>query len=460
VFVVYTTLSVAQYFRDGTASYDLGIFTEAVKQYAHFHAPVVDIRAPGFDLLGEHFHPIVALLAPLFWIAPSPVTLLVGQAALVAVSVVPITKLAMNRLGSGSGYAIGLAYGFAWGLQNLVIFDFHEMAFAVPLVAFSLAALVDGRVRACVAWAVPLVFVKEDQGLVIAGIGLAMALRGRWRAGIALGVFGVAASAIEVKFVIPAINPQHVYPFWFDAGGGTATRHTSLLHHAHAAFDQLKLGWPAKTHTVTMLLLPTALLALFSPITLAIVLPLLLRFSSNNTNYWGLVFHYNGPLVPIVFVAAVDTLVRWRDRARRGEASRLVRLGARHGAVVMLAICVALIDEFPLSGFWSPNDMFSFGGRAAAAFRAARVVPDGVTVTATMDLVAPLAARDDAFFIGTPNTPPTEYVVVDNGSTNPNDGWSPQSHPLPALEKLFRGTRYRQIYADSYGFIVYRRVDR
>src|SRR5262249_46369324 len=65
-------------------------------------------------------------------------------------------------------------------------FDFHEIAFAIPLLAFSLSALVRRRLRPAVLWALPLVFVKEDQGftvaaigLVIVGYGLAMLRAGR-----------------------------------------------------------------------------------------------------------------------------------------------------------------------------------------------------------------------------------------------------------------------------------------
>jgi hypothetical protein len=40
--------------------------------------------------------------------------------------------------------------------------------------ACSLSALVRGRTRAAALWAIPLVFVKEDQGFTVAAIGLIM----------------------------------------------------------------------------------------------------------------------------------------------------------------------------------------------------------------------------------------------------------------------------------------------
>src|SRR6516164_1272675 len=60
-FLAYTVISVFRYLRLDPGSWDLGIFTEYIKQAAHLHAPVVTIRGTGFNLLGDHFQPIVAL---------------------------------------------------------------------------------------------------------------------------------------------------------------------------------------------------------------------------------------------------------------------------------------------------------------------------------------------------------------------------------------------------------------
>ena len=90
-----------------------------------------------------------------------------------------MSRAAAARLGTGAGRAIGAAYGFSWGLQQLVDNDFHEIAFAVPLLAFSLSALICGRRRAAALWALPLVFVKEDQGLTVAMIGIIMIMMAR-----------------------------------------------------------------------------------------------------------------------------------------------------------------------------------------------------------------------------------------------------------------------------------------
>src|SRR5215510_7069782 len=177
-FMAYDTLAVFKYLRLDPGSWDLGIFTEYVKQLAGLHAPVVAIRGAGFNLLGDHFQPIVGLIAPFFRVFPSAETLLVAQALLTAASVIPVCRAAQELLGTWASRGIGLAYAFSWGLQQMIDFDFHEIAFAVPLLAFSLSALVRGRPRAAVWWAMPLVFVKEDQGFTVAAIGLLMVMAG------------------------------------------------------------------------------------------------------------------------------------------------------------------------------------------------------------------------------------------------------------------------------------------
>src|SRR5262249_28860611 len=295
--------------------------------------------------------PIVALLAPFFRLFPTPVTLLVAQALLTAVSVVPVCRAARARLGTGVSRVIGVAYGFSWGLQQMIIFDFHEIAFAVPLLACSLSALVRRRPRAAGAWALPLVFVKEDQGLTVAAIGLVMIVlasgawvrrrregsagpgvaaggpaaagaeaghgagagAGAWAAaGTVLVGWGLSWAALEIAGIIPHFNPAHHYLYWSDGGvispGGGHISAGGLL-------AQLTRGIPVKLGTTALVLLPVVFLALRSPLAAVAVPGLALRFLSTNSNFWGTHWHYSATLMPIVFVAAIDGLARIQARA-------------------------------------------------------------------------------------------------------------------------------------------------
>jgi uncharacterized membrane protein len=468
VFAGYLIISLSRYLRLAPGSWDLGIFTEYVKQIAHLNAPVVNIRGAGFNLLGDHFQPIVGLIAPFFLLFPSPATLLVAQALLTAVSVIPVSRAAQARLGTAAGRMIGAAYGLSWGLAQMVNFDFHEIAFAVPLLACSLSALLRGRTRAAVLWALPLVFVKEDQGFTVAALGILMMFSSASRrpglagdpapapgavrndvfwGGLILTCWGIFWSALAIIVIIPHFNATHQYPYWVDGGALRPGGHGAGLG---TVASQLGTSWLAKLRTTLLILLPVGFLALGSPLSLVALPSLLLRFVSTNSSYWGDGFHYNATVMPIIFLAAVDAL----SRARGSSAERWMRTATGWVApAVMLALAVIILPKFPLSGVWQPPT-YQISPHVQAQDAAMARVPAGTTVEATLTMVAPLAARDDTYWIGNAGNPAPQYIVFDAT----NSGWSPApSNPLTFVEQRHNGTRYRTVFTDN-GVYVFRRI--
>jgi uncharacterized membrane protein len=445
-----------------------------VKQYADLRAPIVDVRAAGFNLLGDHFSPAVAVLAPFFRVFPSPATLLVAQALLAAASVFAVSQAARERLGVSQARVIAVAYGFSWGLQQLVNFDFHEIALAVPLLAFSLSAVVRGRIKAAVWWALPLVFVKEDQGFTVAAIGLYLIISGlraarvgvsndgggvrRTTAGLVLLVWGLVWSFLAIAVIIPHFNPAHHYAYWSEGGAFAPGGNLSVT----AVLDQLAQAWPDKLLTVAMVLLPTAFIALRSPLVVIAVPSLLLRFFNTNSAYWGTYWHYNATLMPVLFIAAIDALARIEAsaRAQGGPAGlaewasgrlgpwRAVLAGARrYGAAMMLAITVPLAFQFPLSGLWNAST-YRIPPYAASANTAMALVPNGATVLATLDLLAPLAARTDTFYIFNPGNPETDYIVVDG-----NYASTPITNGLAFIDGRYPPGTYTEIFSSDLVYV-------
>ena len=479
VFGAYLAISLFRLLQLTPTSWDLGIFTEYVKQLANLRAPIVDVRGPGFNLLGDHFQVIVGLIAPFFRVFPSPATLLVAQALLTAVSVFPVTQAATQLLGRCTGRVVGLAYGASWGLQQMIDFDFHEIAFAVPLLAFSLSALIRGRTRAAIAWAVPLVFVKEDQGFTVAAIGLlillagrdapagaARRIRGSVPGGLFLIVWGLGWSLLAITVIIPHFNAHHRYFYWSDGGvvgSGTPFSAAGLARQAFYA-------WPVKLQTVVMLLLPTVFIALGSPVALVAVPSLALRFISTNSSYWGTLWHYNATVMPVLFIAAIDTLARWRALpVTEPDAGPLPERGppagfrdrwpplraaaSRHGAAMMLAVAAALAFQFPLNNLWH-GTTYEISPHVAADNAAMAQVPDGATVQTTLGLLAPLAARTDTFWMGNSGNPLTQYIVFDGD----NSGYSPAPANVPAfIRQLYPKARYVQVFARD-NVYVFRRA--
>jgi uncharacterized membrane protein len=395
-FALYTVVSVRRHQRVMSGGYDLGIFEQAIRSYAHFHAPVADIKGPGYDLLGDHFHPIIALIAPFYRLFPSPLTLLVVQAALLALAVVPITRWGQRTRGLWVGLAAGVGLGCAWGLAQVVAFDFHEMCFGVPLVAFAMEAVGRERWRQAALWALPLLLVKEDLGLTVAVLGAYIAWRGPRRLGVTLAVVGVLGTLLEMFVLIPLASPAHGFDYLQQLEPSAAPPVAPGGH-----------GWlPPRLNTLLLLLAPTAFVALRSPL-LALMLPTLgWRFISHNPAYWGTAYHYNGILVPIVFGAMVDALAR--DRGRFSG----VRL--RVALLAGLAVTVVTIPFFPLAEVVEPGT-WRTTGHQRAALRLASEIPSGVTVAATNRLAAQLTSRTTVSMACPYEKPPkpVQWLVVD-----------------------------------------------
>ncbi|NUR61543.1 MAG: DUF2079 domain-containing protein [Catenulispora sp.] len=466
-FYLYSLLAVLRYERRESMSWDLGIFTQAVRDYAHFQAPMVNIRGQNLNLLGDHWHPILMVLGPVFRVFPSPITLLVAQSFLLALAAVPLTRTATALIGPRQGAAIGIAYGLSWGVVQAANFDFHEVAFAVPLLAFSLCAYIRGEYRKTILWALPLVFVKEDLALLTPVIIAMVVARTRFRGrpvhrGAVLGL-GVAVGALLlsllVKVVIPHFNPDGVYLYWKDGGCLDPDQHAGLGRLLGCVPGQLLDGDGIKGRTLVMTLLPVAFVALRSPLVLLAVPAVLARFVNVQPTYWGTDFHYSVIPTVVVFAAAVHGLVLIKQsregRLRRPPsllpaalATRLRALGdaqLEHGAVAMLAVAAALTQSFPLQDLWR-HETWSPGAHVAAIKRGEAAVPSGVTVETTVTMLPALAARTEALWIGNPNIiDPPEYEAFDIDRT----GWNGQPSAVAFVRARHPGYDYELVFANT-----------
>ncbi|MER5738188.1 MULTISPECIES: DUF2079 domain-containing protein [unclassified Streptomyces] len=429
---LYFLYSWVQYDHFRTPSWDLGIFGQAVRSYAEFKVPVVDIKGPGFPILGDHFSPVTALLAPLYWIWPSPVSLLFAQAALFAGSAVIVGRTAQQVLGSrAAGIALTVAYGLSWGLQEAVKSDFHEIAFAVPLLALTCRALLLGRWTAAVAWSAPLVLVKEDMGLTVAMVGVVLALKGQRKLGAALAGFGVAAFALTVLVLIPAASKLGQYDYWAKIEKTGTGAETSLVQ---IAADALTSG--DRWEMVLYLFAITGFLALRSPLVLLVLPTLGWRFVSQDANHWGMHWHYSAVLMPVVFLALVDGV-----RAVRTSPRAWLAAYGKVAVAVSTAVALALAANLPLRELLR-SETYAHDARAEQARAAVAAVPEGASVEADVPLLAHLTADHRVYWVGTAKGATPDYLALDlrgwSGQTSDPTVTASQLHPEAAYEVVHR----------------------
>ncbi len=421
--VVYSVISLVRFERFTLSSWDNAIFEQAVRGYAQLGAPTIDVRGAGFNQLGDHFSPILVLIAPFYRMFPSAQTILVAQAVLLSASVTIIAAMAIRHLGPLIGIAIGLAYGASFGLLSAVEVDFHEVAFAAPLLALAGWAYVERRFGAVVLWSLPLLLVKEEFGLTVAVIGGVLWLAGERRRGTLLAMAGLASAIVVIGVLMP----------WLADGSythaGTLGGDRGILP---TLFDQLD----RKSATVALTVGITGLAALASPWVLLAVPTFAWRFAGDNAYYWGTEWHYSLVLMPIVFVAMIDAMKR-QPKLRWATLPALV-VG---GFMLVSSPLLALAD----------SDTYAHAPRESAAKEVLALIPEGSTVETDIGLMAHLTTHDTVYWLGNAGNPVPEYVLLDIDSRI----GSPVDAVAYAQDRY--GGEYELLYGGA-GYLLARRV--
>jgi uncharacterized membrane protein len=411
LFLVYAGYAVSRQVTYLTAGYDLGIFDQAVRNYAHLRAPLVPLKGSDYNIFADHFHPIIATAAPLYWLWNSPDVLLIGQAALIAASVPFVHAFSARRVSNRAALVISAGYGCGWAVQAMVDFDFHEIAYAVPLLAAAIDALDRDDDRVLLVTAGLLLLVREDMGVLLVVLGLLRLLRRRrpaW-AGLVLIAAGVLGYLVVTSWVIPAFAQNGRFAYWtFDALGPDLPHAVGniLAHPVHAA--RLFVTPSVKVQTLGYLLVPLVFLPLRSRYCLIVVPLLAERFFNSRDMVWTTHYHYNALPWLVLVLAMVDGAERLGVWSSRGL--RVVLLSWLLAVPVLLTIHDPVAPEVfrrMLTGRAFEVNQHLRDQRAAVA-----QVPVGVCVSVDDRLAPQLTNRDRVTLPGIP-TPRTDYLVLD-----------------------------------------------
>jgi uncharacterized membrane protein len=438
--------------------FDLGNLTQAVWSTAHGHfLQMTDEDGRQISRLGAHFDPIVAALAPLWRIWPSPTLLLVVQALAVAAGAVPVFLLARKHLGSEwAGLAFALVYLLYPPTEWLVVDDFHPVAFATPLLLTGFWLLDDDRPVLFAVMGGLACMTKEHIGFVVAAMGLWYAIGRRRPAGYLFAAAGAACSVIAIAVIVPHFAPGGGSPFqgrYAEVGGSPGGIVKTAVTDPGTTLAALTEA--RDLHYVFHLLVPLAFLSLFSPgIALTALPEVALNVLSNVSTQTSIHFHYTAAATPGLIVAAIFGAARFRDRGARAPASL-----ARAVLVVSVVATIAygpvpLWSHIPL-GQKVGASQYRITARDHAADAAVALIPAAAPVSATNTMGAHLSARRRVFNF--PTLEEARWIAVDTLRMSYGDDNVDHRRGLAALRRLRRTHDWRVVYAHK-GILVLHRV--
>ncbi|HEY3384435.1 MAG TPA: DUF2079 domain-containing protein [Vicinamibacterales bacterium] len=435
---MYAAVGLLRHWHFGSSAFDLGIFDQVVWHLSRFERPSSSIRGVA-NIFGDHFHPILALFVPVFWLVPAAESLIVAQACLLALSVVPVFVYLRGRLPRGPSVVLATSYALFWALQRTAEFDVHELAFAPLLIATMILAIDRGRWRLFWGAGVLLALVKEDLLPVLACFGVYLMWRGERVRGAALALSGLAAFLVVLRVVIPF--------FGSGVGYGYVDTYAHLIREPWLAFRAL-VEPPIKLVTIVSWLAPFAFLSLGSPLVLLAVPLVLERFLSASPYHWGPSFHYSAPLAPILVMSAGDTLGRI---ARRIEAAARPS-GRTVGALVGTCLVVSAFvpGHLPHWKLLSPAP-YRFTSFERSGARAIAMIPPTASVVAQASVVPHLSHRDRIYMLDA-RAPDAEFVVA-AADTSPWPAADPAAVLVWLAERRQRG--YEVVFEEN-GWLVLR----
>jgi uncharacterized membrane protein len=275
------------------------------------HGRFLQMSCSNLSFLSEHFSPILLLLLPFYVVAQSPYTLLVIQAIVCAIAIVPLYKLVAEYTSlRWTPIAISLAYFFSRVVNYGLMYDVHPEIF-YPFIFFS-AFLALRKFN----WNLFYIFlflaaiVKEDSLIAIFGVGLFMYYSGYKKHGIITSLGSLIVLSLIVFIIIPFFNTNTVgadYKFisyW--SGYGSTQREVMLnflnpVRHLLVIFSPVKLSHMFNLFSVFLFLPFLSWRAL-----LFLILPNWFMLYSSDNHLMNVPLIYYGLLItPLLFIAAL-----------------------------------------------------------------------------------------------------------------------------------------------------------
>ena len=402
----YSAISLYRHDHFASNAFDLAVQDQTVWGYSRYefiYNTVLGIP----NLLGDHFHPILIVLAPFMWAWNSASVLLVAQGMLLALAGIPIYLWGERELGPLGGVAFQAAYLCFWGVLAGVVYDFHHVAFAVPAISLALYATLTRRNVLLIPALAVAMLTREDVALTLIALGFyILVIQRRWRLGAAVMGVNTVWFGLLLGVIIPALGGGVSYRHWtYDAlGAGPLSAASYVVRHPLASL-QLLFSPPDKVRVWVGSFLAFALLPLVSPL-LVVALPSFLeRFWSSSPNFWSFHFQYSMLPAPILTFAAMDTCARIK-RLFGG------RLAAAGGTVLPIAaLATSAVLTFVLVRPLAEVTTYLPAGRAAQIQSCLEAIPADASVTASNALVPHLSHRADVYVITTQNY--ADYIAID-----------------------------------------------
>lgn len=419
--LIYSLVSLVNHYFFRTYALDLGLYSNALYDYAHFQwNDSTTFKQVPENLMGDHFDFYLMIYSPLVWIFGS-YTLLIIQ----IVSVL-FGGLGVHRYFRENRFQAALAQLFFYSFFGVFIalsYDFHDSVVVAMLVPWLFVFTKERKMKWAAFFVVFLWLGKENSALWVAFICFGLSLlhwkERTWRFFlIASGFASLVYFVVLMKFVMPALSSDGVYPH-FDYNCLGATMPEAIAHLIKHPLDSLRLlvsnfkgdpmGDNIKSDLLKFLLFSGLGVLLFRPAYLLMLVPVFFqKLFHDSMNIWGAGFHYCIEFTPILAIGIFEVT---------GKIRRSTLRKATGGIVVASAIVVTYIRLGDVY-LYAQIESLDFLSKAhyeksydvQPVYEAFKQIPPDAIVSSQSNLLPHLANRDFCYMY--PVIKDAEYVIL------------------------------------------------
>lgn len=410
LFAVYVGgLTAMRYLTYVSPNFDFGIFANMFYRMKTTGLP--DVTCERDTLLSHfavHISPIYYLILPFYCLFPSPVTLQVAQAVILASGVVPVYLIARRlKLSRPGSVAFAAVYAFYPSISGGCFYDIHENCFLAPLLLWMFWFYLKKQYPPLYVFAVLTLLVKEDAFMYIAFFAVFLLLSGRDRNQLLHGFMLLAVSLLYFSFASYALEHwgrgimSNRYSEYIPDDGGlfsvilTVLRNPALVLNNIA--DKGKLTFIMQTLT-PLLFLP---FVTRKPSRLILAGPyILLNLMPAYVYQHDIYFQYTFGSVAFLLFAAMLNTADFPEQVRRKTIP-----------------CAAAASVIMFTSTTFSNKSYYYANYLASREDAKKieevlaVIPADASVKSSTFLLAHVANRMEIYPLKTEND--TEYAVID-----------------------------------------------
>ncbi len=291
-------------------------------------------------LNGGHVFLILLVMAPLYALFTSPLTLLFLQTLALASGAWPVYLLGRDLIKPSAGLVLSFAYLIYPALNYVNLFEFHLIAFATPFLLYMFLFYVRKKWLLFLLFTLLALSCREDVAIPVFAFGLVALIRifqnsrQDWKTELKWALLPLALSGIWfiacIKFVQPyfldpkittASNESGMLGFYSWLGNSSGDILRTIFFQPAKVLRGILI--PPKLKYLKDLFLPLAFLPILSPTNLLMaILSLAEGLLSQRFTHFSIRYQYSSIITPFIFISAVyglRNLLSWKFLAGKSK---------------------------------------------------------------------------------------------------------------------------------------------